>query len=76
MGARSELLFIDRATREHSAVIRAYDPSTKVMRSIVSLDEVFVDRNDISLSVSPDGKWVLYSQLDRSGSNVMLAESH
>jgi hypothetical protein len=45
------------------------------MRSIVSLDEVFVDRNDIGLSVSPDGKWVLYSQLDRSGSNVMLAES-
>ena len=72
---QSELLFIDRATREHSAVIRAYNPATKAMRSIVSLDEIFVDRNDIGLSVSPDEKWLLYSQLDRSGSNVMLAES-
>ena len=72
---QSELLFIDRTTLEHSAVIRAYNPSTKAMRSIVSLDEIFVDRNDFGLSVSPDGKWLLYSQLDRSGSNVMLAES-
>lgn len=72
---QSELLFIDRATREHSAVIRAYNPSAKAMRSIVSLDEVFADRNDIGLSVSPDEKWLLYSQLDRSGSNVVLAES-
>lgn len=73
---RSELLFIDRATKEHSAVIRAYNPSTKAMRSIVSLNEIFPDRDDIGLSVSRDEKWVLYSQLDRSGSNVMLAENH
>ena len=72
---RSELFFIDRGTQDHSTVIRAYNPSTKAMRSIVSLDEIFADRDDIGFSVSPDEKWVLYSQLDRSGSNVMLAES-
>lgn len=72
---RAELLFIDRATQNGSAVIRAYNPSAKAIRSIISLDEVFADRNDIGLSVSPDEKWILYSQLDRSGSNVMLAES-
>ena len=73
---QSELLFIDRAFKQdNSAVIRAYNPSSKAIRSIVSLHELFADRDDIGLSVSPDGKWVLYSQLDRSGSNVMLAES-
>lgn len=73
---RSELLFIDRATtQDHSAMIRAYNPSSKAIRPIAVLHELFADRDDIGLSVSPDGKWVLYSQLDRSGSNVMLAES-
>ncbi len=70
-----EIIFIDRATRDHPAVIRAYNPETKAMRSILSLNELFADRPDIGLSVSPDEKWILYSQLDRSGSNVMLAES-
>jgi Tol biopolymer transport system component len=72
---RHEVIFIDRAAQDRSAVIRAYNPDTKVMRSIVSLNEVFADRSDIGISVSPDEKWILYSQLDRSGSNVMLAES-
>jgi eukaryotic-like serine/threonine-protein kinase len=72
---RNEVIFIDRATPRQSAVIRAYNPGTKVMRSILPLSELFVDRDDIGLSVSPDEKWILYSQLDRSGSNVMLAES-
>jgi Tol biopolymer transport system component len=73
---RDEIIFIDRANRGQSAVIRAYNPATMTMRSILSLNEVFADRADIGLSVSPDEKWILYSQLDRSGSNVMLAESH
>jgi Tol biopolymer transport system component len=72
---RSELFFVDRGTQDHSTVIRAYNPSTRAIRSIVSLDENFTDRDDIGFSVSPDEKWVLYSQLDRSGSNVMLADS-
>jgi eukaryotic-like serine/threonine-protein kinase len=71
---RKEIIFIDRATRDHPAVIRAYNPETKAMRSILSLNELFADRPDIGLAISPDEKWILYSQLDRSGSNVMLAE--
>jgi len=42
---------------------------------IQSLNELFIDRSDIGLSISPDLKWILYSQLDRSGSNVMVAEN-
>ncbi len=52
----------------------AYNSYYKAIRSIVSLHELFADRDDIGLCVSPNGKWRLYSQLDRSGSNVMLAE--
>jgi Tol biopolymer transport system component len=72
---RNELIFIDRTNRGKSAVIRAYNPTTKTMRSILSLSEVFADRADIGLSVSPDEKSILYSQLDRSDSNVMLADT-
>jgi Tol biopolymer transport system component len=72
---RNEVIFIDRANRDQPPVIRAYNPATKAIRSILSLNEIFADRADIGLSVSPDEKWILYSQLDRSGSNVMLAES-
>ncbi|MBV9268434.1 MAG: PD40 domain-containing protein [Acidobacteriaceae bacterium] len=72
---RKEIIFIDRATRDHPAVIRAFNPETKAMRSILFLNELFPDHPDIGLAVSPDEKWILYSQLDRSGSNIMVAES-
>jgi eukaryotic-like serine/threonine-protein kinase len=73
--ARNEIVFIDRAARDHPPVIRAFNPATKAVRSILSLRELFADRSDIGLSISPDEKWILYSELDRSGSNIMLAEN-
>jgi Tol biopolymer transport system component len=68
------IFFIDRATESQSPAIRAYDPQTQRTSLILSLNELFLDRDDIGLSISPDLKWILYSQLDRSGSNVMVAE--
>lgn len=35
-----------------------------------------VGRGSTALTVSPDGRWVLYTQLDQSGSNLMLAENY
>jgi len=69
------IFFIDRATGSESPAIRAYDLKTQKTTLILSLNELFRDRNDIGLSISPDLKWILYSQLDRSGSNVMVAEN-
>ena len=73
--ARNEVVFIDRATGDQPPVIRGFNLKTKAVRSILSLHELFADRSDIGLSISPDEKWILYSELDRSGSNIMLAEN-
>lgn len=69
-----ELVFIGRPDGAQPAAIRAYNLTTGKFRSILDMTEVFLDRGDISLSASKDGKSILYAQLDRSGSNVIVAE--
>jgi Tol biopolymer transport system component len=71
---QNELVFIGRPDGIHPAAIRAYNLTTGKIRQILDMTEVFLDRSDISLSVSEDGKSLLYAQLDRSGSNIVLAE--
>jgi Tol biopolymer transport system component/DNA-binding winged helix-turn-helix (wHTH) protein len=34
-----------------------------------------INWSDTSLTVSPDGRWILYTQFDQSGSNLMLVEN-
>ena len=72
---RDQIVFIDRPTSLHPAAIRAFGIATRQMRSVLDLAEVFPDRGDIGVSVSPDSRWVLYAQLDRSGSNVIVADN-
>jgi len=69
-----DVVFIARPDGTRPAAIRAYNVDTGKVRSILDLTEVFLDRGDISVSVSKDGKSILYTQLDRSGSNVIVAE--
>jgi serine/threonine protein kinase len=71
-----EIVFIDRPTPDRPAAIRAYNLTTRKVRSILDLTEVFLDRGDIGVSVSADGKSILYAQLDRSGSNVIIADNN
>jgi len=74
--AGGEIFFIDRPTSARPAAIRGFNPATGKARSILDLNEVFPDRGDISLSVSAHGKSLLYARLDRSGSNVIIAEKN
>ena len=68
-----EIFFVDR-TGLRSVAIRARNLSTSRTRTILTLPEVLTDRSDTSVAVSPDGRWVTYTQLDRSGSNVMVTD--
>lgn len=70
----NEIVFVDRATNTQPAAIRAYNIATRHVRAILALSELFPDRSDIGVSVSPDSRWIVYSQLDRSGSNIMVAD--
>ena len=70
-----EIIFIDLARSKQRPAIRGYHVRNKHMRSILTLTELFSDRADIGVSVSPDLRWLLFSQLDRSGSNVILADN-
>ena len=70
----NEVVFIARPDGTRPAAIRAYNLTTGKVRLILDVTEVFADRGDIGVSVSKDGKSILYSQLDRSGSNIIMAE--
>jgi hypothetical protein len=70
----NELVFIGRPEGTRPAAIRVYNVTTRKLNSVLELTEVFLDRGDIGISVSKDGKSILYPQLDRSGSNVIVAE--
>jgi hypothetical protein len=71
-----EIVFIDRPAPQRHAAIRAYNLRTGKVRSVLDLTEVFLDRGDIGVSVSADGRSILYAQLDRSGGNVIIAEKN
>jgi Tol biopolymer transport system component len=38
--------------------------------------ETRVDTNSTALSVSPDGRWILYTQMDQAGSDLVLVENY
>lgn len=54
--------------------ISYFDFSTRQVRRILDVDH---DLNSINggLSVSPDGRWILYSQVDEVNSDIMLVEN-
>jgi Tol biopolymer transport system component len=69
------IVFTEPPENGHPGALRFYQFSSKRTRQILPSMEGFPDGREYGVSVSPDMKWVLYSQLDRSGSNVMVAES-
>jgi len=47
-----------------------FDFTTKQIREVFKVDKNF----DNGLSVSPDGRWLLYSQVDEENSDIMLVD--
>jgi hypothetical protein len=61
------------ATAEDPAkpLIEFYSFATRTVTQVATLARPFRS----VLSVSPDGRWLLYSQVDQSGSDIMLIEN-
>jgi Tol biopolymer transport system component len=72
--APEEIYFVDRASDFRSATIRALNLKTRQVRPVLALPDLLPERAVSELSVSPDARWLLFSRLDRSGSNVMVAD--
>ena len=51
--------------------VHYFDFTTKKIRKIVEIPKDFND----ALSVSPDGRWLLYAQQDEENTDIMLVEN-
>ena len=70
-----ELLFLFRGSSGRSSDIRAYGLRTRKLRNVAIRLPLQIPLQITDLSVSPDGRWLLYWQLDHSGSGIMVADS-
>jgi len=68
------ICFIDLAAKPHPT-INVYEFQTQRVSRIGSVDREPVTWGAGALSVSPDGQWVLYPQVDRLESHIMLVEN-
>jgi hypothetical protein len=50
--------------------VNYFDFTTKEIREVFKVEKNFDD----GLSVSPDGHWLLYSQLDEEDSDIMIVD--
>ncbi len=55
-------------------VIEFFSFATHNVTSIAALDKP-ISRSDSGLAISPDRRWLLFSQMDQSGSDIMLGEN-
>jgi Tol biopolymer transport system component len=65
------IYFIPRSELAAGSSIQFFDFANQKIRPIGAIEKpVF-----FGLSVSPDGRWILYSQFDQGGSDLMLVEN-
>jgi hypothetical protein len=55
---------------ESGRSVRFFDFTTKKIRDVFELDHDF----GIGLSISPDGRWMIYSQIGDATSDIMLVD--
>ncbi len=58
-----------------SSVVKFFSFATgRVERQVATLEKA-IKRGTPGLTVSPDGRWLLYTRIDQSGSDIMLMEN-
>jgi hypothetical protein len=50
--------------------LRYFDFASRRARSVLEVDKALVD----GMSVSPDGHWILYSQVDEENRDIMIVD--
>jgi dipeptidyl aminopeptidase/acylaminoacyl peptidase len=68
------IYFIPRPDSADRYSIQFFHFVTKKTRSIATIESA-MDPYLPMLSVSPDGRWILYSQIEQEGSDLMLVEN-
>jgi hypothetical protein len=62
-------------TDSTGTALKFYNFATRKVTFLRDFSNTALSKSATALSVSPDGRWILYMQLDRSGSNLMLVEN-
>ena len=73
---RPEGIYFVGDGKDSGLVLRVYDFTTRKVSQVARLGkgaQILVA--GAGLSISPDGRWVLYSRIDHSSSNIMLVEN-
>jgi dipeptidyl aminopeptidase/acylaminoacyl peptidase len=68
------ICFLNAKTAE-GPTVQLYNPATQEVTRIASLDEKALITDTPDFAVSADGRWILYRQVDRHGSDIMLVEN-
>src|SRR5262245_43294991 len=64
------IYFVGRSNQPGRSSIQVFRFATQKIRVLTTFQG-----SETSLSVSPDGRWILYSQIDQVGSDLMLVEN-
>jgi serine/threonine protein kinase len=68
------LYFLEPEVAEHKAILKLFRFETGRSSAVAVLDEP-VPRSQRRLSLPADGRWLLYDQVDRRESDIMLIEN-
>jgi Tol biopolymer transport system component len=67
------IYFVNLEEKQHPS-IEFFSFATGRVRHIAAMEKEVVQWNP-GFAISPDGRWILYAQVDQSGSDITLAEN-
>jgi Tol biopolymer transport system component/DNA-binding winged helix-turn-helix (wHTH) protein len=67
-------IYFATANMPAQPVIEFFNFATRKITPVATLDKP-ISRSDPGIAISPDRRWLLFAQMDQSGSDVMLVEN-